>query len=239
MFSGAETEGMIGYMIEQELGNLLPFEVPFATLLTMVEVDRDDPAFSQSDQVHRPGLRRGRGAEAQGREGLGDEAGRRQMAPRRRLAPAQADLRDPADQWLLEKGTIVIAAGGGGIPTVYEPGRQAARHRGGDRQGSLLRAAGARARRRPVHHGHGCHGGIRRLGQADAKAIRRASPQALAAYKFPAGSMGPKVDAACHFAEVTGKRAAIGALKDLAAMMEARAGTTITREAAGIEWAPS
>src|SRR5499433_2570985 len=42
---GAETEGMIGYMIEQELGNLLPFEVPFATILTMVEVDRDDPGF--------------------------------------------------------------------------------------------------------------------------------------------------------------------------------------------------
>ena len=42
---GAETEGMIGYMIEQELGNLLPFERPFATLLTMIEVDPDDPAF--------------------------------------------------------------------------------------------------------------------------------------------------------------------------------------------------
>src|SRR5436305_9545073 len=42
---GAQTEGMIGYMIEQELGNLLPFEVPFATLLTMVEVDPDDPGF--------------------------------------------------------------------------------------------------------------------------------------------------------------------------------------------------
>ena len=42
---GAESEGMIGYMIEQELGNLLPVERPFATILTMVEVDRDDPAF--------------------------------------------------------------------------------------------------------------------------------------------------------------------------------------------------
>ena len=42
---GAQTEGMIGYMIEQELGNLLPFERPFATLLTMIEVDPADPAF--------------------------------------------------------------------------------------------------------------------------------------------------------------------------------------------------
>src|SRR5204862_6507430 len=42
---GAQTEGMIGYMIEQELGNLMPFERPFATMLTMIEVDPDDPAF--------------------------------------------------------------------------------------------------------------------------------------------------------------------------------------------------
>ena len=74
-------------------------------------------------------------------------------------------------------------------------------------------------------------------GKPDAKAIRRASPQALAAYKFPAGSMGPKVDAACHFAEVTGKRAAIGALKDLAAIVQGEAGTTVTVEAAPLAWA--
>ena len=51
---GAETEGMIGYMIEQELGNLLPFEVPFATLLTMVEVDGDDPAFKDPTKFVGP-----------------------------------------------------------------------------------------------------------------------------------------------------------------------------------------
>src|SRR5262245_63368292 len=51
---GAETEGMIGYMIEQELGNLLPFEVPFATILTMVEVDRDDPGFKDPTKFVGP-----------------------------------------------------------------------------------------------------------------------------------------------------------------------------------------
>ena len=51
---GAQTEGMIGYMIEQELGNLLPFEVPFATILTMVEVDRDDPGFSDPTKFIGP-----------------------------------------------------------------------------------------------------------------------------------------------------------------------------------------
>ena len=51
---GAETEGMVGYMIEQELGNLLPFEVPFATILTMVEVDRDDPGFKDPTKFVGP-----------------------------------------------------------------------------------------------------------------------------------------------------------------------------------------
>ena len=95
---GAETEGMIGYMIEQELGNLLPFEVPFATLLTMVEVDRRRSRLQGSDQVRRAGLRRSRGRAHHGGEGLDVQAGRRQMAPRRALAAAQADIRDPSDQ---------------------------------------------------------------------------------------------------------------------------------------------
>src|SRR3954468_4694306 len=51
---GAQTEGMIGYMIEQELGNLLPFERPFATLLTMIEVDPEDPAFSNPTKFIGP-----------------------------------------------------------------------------------------------------------------------------------------------------------------------------------------
>jgi carbamate kinase len=55
-------------------------------------------------------------------------------------------------------------------------------------------------------------------------------------HSFPAGSMGPKVDAACRFVEATGKRAAIGALKDLAAILRGEAGTTITVTATEIEW---
>src|SRR5262245_29020138 len=51
---GAETEGMIGYVLEQELGNLLPFEVPFASLLTMVEVDPQDPAFDDPTKFVGP-----------------------------------------------------------------------------------------------------------------------------------------------------------------------------------------
>ena len=51
---GAETQGMIGYLVEQELGNFLPFEVPMATILTMVEVDPDDPAFSNPTKFVGP-----------------------------------------------------------------------------------------------------------------------------------------------------------------------------------------
>jgi len=68
------------------------------------------------------------------------------------------------------------------------------------------------------------------------KAIKRASPEHMRAFDFPAGSMGPKVEAACQFAELTGKRAAIGALKDLGAMVEGVGGTTVTADQGEIEW---
>jgi carbamate kinase len=74
-------------------------------------------------------------------------------------------------------------------------------------------------------------------GKPTAKAFRQANPSAMRDYSFPAGSMGPKVAAACHFAETTGKAAAIGALKDLAAILRGEAGTTITNSARTLEWA--
>ena len=94
---GAQTEGMIGYLIEQELGNLLPAEVPFATILTMVEVDRRRPRLRRPDQVRRTDLRRCRGRGAGRGEGLGVQARRRSSPPGRPVAGAEADLRDPAD----------------------------------------------------------------------------------------------------------------------------------------------
>lgn len=75
-------------------------------------------------------------------------------------------------------------------------------------------------------------------GKPTAKAFRRTSSQAIREYDFPAGSMSPKVDAACRFAEMTGKKAAIGALKDLPTILRGEAGTTITTTASRIDWAP-
>ena len=234
---GAETEGMIGYMIEQELGNLLPFEVPFATVLTMVEVDREDPGFKNPTKFIGPVYAEAEARRLEGEKGWvmkkdGDKWRRVVASP----LPKRIFEMRPI-KWLLEKGAVVIAAGGGGIPTVYEPGRKLrgieavidkdlcsellARELGAD---LFIMATDAAAV-------------FENWGKPNARAMRRASPAALSAYPFPAGSMGPKVDAARHFAEATGKRAAIGALKDLPGIISGRAGTTVTKEAGGIEWA--
>ena len=236
---GAQTEGMIGYMIEQELGNLLPFERPFATLLTMVEVDANDPAFGNPTKFIGPVYAK-------------DEADRlakekawsfRQDGDKwRRVVPSPEPKRifelRPI-KWLLEHDTIVIAAGGGGIPTMYEAGPD--RKLVGiecvidkDLASELL----ARELNADL---------FVMLTDADAvyvdwgkptqRAIRRASPAALGAMSFAAGSMGPKVDAACRFAAATGKRAAIGELADLGRIISGEAGTTVTPGESGIVYA--
>ena len=95
---GAETEGMIGYMIEQELGNLLPFERPFATLLTMIEVDPSDPAFANPTKFIGPIYAKADADRIAAREGLGLQAGRRSVAARGAFARAAAHLRAAPDQ---------------------------------------------------------------------------------------------------------------------------------------------
>jgi carbamate kinase len=237
---GAQTEGMIGYMIEQELGNLLPFERPFATLLTMVEVDANDPAFANPTKFIGPVYGKPEADRlAADKHWVFKQDGahwRRVVAspqPRRifELRPIK---------WLLQHNTVVIAAGGGGIPAVYE-GSGAQRRLVGiecvidkDLASELLaRELGADL--------------LVMLTDADAvyvdwgkptqRAIRRAHPEALASMTFAAGSMGPKVDAACRFARATGKRAAIGDLGDLGRIIAGEAGTMITPQVAGIEYA--
>ena len=235
---GAETEGMIGYMIEQEMGNLLPFEVPFATLLTMVEVDGDDPAFKDPTKFVGPVYG------ATEAERIAAEKGwvfKPDGASWRRVVPSPAPQRifeiRPI-RWLLEHGTIVICAGGGGIPTMYrrDPERMLvgveavidkdlcsellARDLEAD---LLIMATDADA----VFLG---------WGTPEAKAIHRASPDAMAEHAFPAGSMGPKVDAACRFARATGRTAAIGALADIPAIVRGEKGTLIDASFGTMTW---
>lgn len=235
----AETEGMIGYMIEQELGNLLPFERPFATLLTMVEVDPGDPAFGNPTKFIGPVYAKPDADRLAKEKGWAFKADGEHW---RRVVPSPQPKRifemRPI-KWLLERNTVVIAAGGGGIPTMYEPG--ADRKLVGvecvidkDLASELL------ARELDADL-------FIMLTDIDAvyvdwgkptqKAIRRASPAGIGALPFPAGSMGPKVEAACRFASATGKRAAIGALADLTKILTGEAGTTVSADESGVVYA--
>ena len=233
---GAQTEGMIGYMIEQEMGNLLPVEVPFATILTMIEVDGGDPAFKNPTKFIGP---------------VYEEADARRLAEEKNWSIKQDGdkwrrvVASPLPKrifeirpigWLLEHKTIVICAGGGGIPTIYDDDRNlhgveavidkdfASELLARDLEADLfIMATDADA----VYVD---------WGTPDQKGIKRASPDAMRDYTFPAGSMGPKVEAACQFAERTGNAAAIGALADLPAIVAGKAGTTVSGTATGVEW---
>jgi carbamate kinase len=228
---GAQTEGMIGYMIEQELGNLLPFEVPFATLLTMVEVDAKDPGFQNPTKFVGPVYDKPEADRIAAQKGW---VFKQDGAKWRRVVPSPQPKRifeTRPVKWLMDHGTIVICAGGGGIPTMYEPGAE-------------RRLIGVEA----VVDKDACSELLaRELGvdlfimATDAEAvcldwgtpkqrsIHRAHPSALAQHKFPAGSMGPKVDSACQFALTTGHTSAIGALGDISAIVRGEKGTLIDR----------
>jgi carbamate kinase len=224
----AETEGMIGYLIEQELGNLLPFEVPFATVLTMVEVDPEDPAFDEPTKFIGPVVDE---AEARRLEHEKGWAFKLDGDRWRRVVPSPTPLRifeHRPIKWLIEKGTIVICAGGGGIPTMYEPGTNtlvgAEVIVDKDRAGALL----AREIEAELFvMATDVDGVYLDWGTPDERRLERATPGELRGYEFPAGSMGPKVEAACDFVERTGKRAAIGALTEIAAIVAGRSGTLV------------
>lgn len=232
---GAQTEGMIGYMIEQELGNLLPMEVPFATILTMVEVDPGDPAFQNPTKFVGPVYDQGEADRLKADKGWVFK----QDGPHwRRVVPSPQPKRifeiRPI-QWLLERGTVVICAGGGGIPTMYEPGRQ--RWLGGveaviDKDlASELLACELEADLLVI--ATDVDGVYLDWGQPQQRKLTWVTPAELRGYSFPAGSMGPKVEAAAQFAERTGKRATIGSLQDIGKIVAGEAGTNVSMNIPG------
>src|SRR5215831_5141085 len=233
---GAQTEGMIGYLIEQELGNLLPYEQHIATVLTMIEVDANDPAFHQPSKPIGPVYTREQA------ERLSKERGWA-MAPDndkyRRVVPSPLPkhiFEIKVIEMLVKNGVIVICAGGGGIPTVYRPGRilegvEAVIDK--DRAGALLaQELGADAYLMLTD----VKAVYMNWGKPDARAIRRTSPEAMEALTFAAGSMGPKVEAACDFVRKTGGIAGIGSLEEAMSMLQSTAGTTFADNVKGIEW---
>jgi carbamate kinase len=224
---GAQTEAMIGYVIEQELGNLLPPEQPLATILTMVEVDRDDPAFSHPTKPIGPVYPRDHAVV------LAADAGW-SIAPDgdgfRRVVPSPKPTRifeiRPIRQ-LLEHGTIVVCAGGGGIPTLFDE------H--GDLHGveavvdkdatSAMLAEELDADLLVI--ATDVDAVYLDWGTPQQSKLERATPDELEALGLAEGSMGPKVEAAARFARATGKRAVIGSLDELGELVAGRAGTVV------------
>jgi carbamate kinase len=229
---GAETEGMIGYLLQQELGNELPFETPLATILTQVEVDPADPAFEDPTKFVGPVYEE---AEA---KGLAAEKGWvvKPDGPKwRRVVPSPRPMRifeiRPM-RWLLEHGTVVICAGGGGIPTMYEPGKE--RHLVGveavidkDLASSLLARDLDADLFVMATDVDGVYTG---WGTPQQARLERVTAADLRGHPFPAGSMGPKVEAAIDFVAATGNRAAIGSLEQIEGLVAGTAGTNVVPE---------
>ena len=227
----AETEGMIGYMIEQELGNLLPAERRCATLLTQIEVDPNDPAFTHPTKPVGPvyneheaqGLASNRGWSI-----AADGEGYRRVVPsprpRRILELGIIEL-------LVSRDVIVICTGGGGIPVVHREdgtfiGVEAVIDK--DLASALLAQelkADALLMLTDVDAVY------RDWGKPEASPIRRVSPQVMKELILEPGTMAPKVEAAIEFVEKTSGIAGIGALKDAEAIIKGEAGTLVTRKA--------
>lgn len=237
---GAQTEGMIGYILMQELGNELPFETPLATTLTMIEVDSDDPAFDNPTKPIGPIYK------AEDAEKLRLEKGwtfKLDGDSYRRVVPSPLPRRIfgiPLIQMLLDNECVVICAGGGGIPTMYiEDEVPAGRRLVGveaviDKDlASALLAIDLRADALII--ATDVEAVFADFGTPRQRAIRRATPRALAAAEFAEGSMGPKVRAACSFVEQTGGIAAIGSIADVEGLLKKETGTVVSLDARGLE----
>jgi carbamate kinase len=225
---GAETEGMIGYLIEQELMNALPAGANCATLLTRVEVDPADPAFDQPTKPIGPvyTAEEAKLVRAEHRWSMVEEAG----GGLRRVVPSPlptAILGITPIRLLVEAGVCVICAGGGGIPVVRgSDGRMEGIEAVIDKDrtaGLLAHSLEAEALLMLTD----VEAVFREWGGPDQAAIAEITPDALDRMTFAPGSMGPKITAACEFVRGGGKITGIGRLQDARAIIEGRAGTRV------------
>ena len=224
---GAQTQGMIGYWLVQALQNALPHSTAVC-LVSRTLVSADDPAFASPTKFVGPvydETQASRLAADYGWEIRKDGNRWRRVVP----SPEPAELLDlPLIRQLAASGVIVICAGGGGVPVtldatgllrgveaVVDKDLTAALLAQQTRADALLLLTDVAV----VEDAYGT---------PDAKPIHHATPAELRARSFPAGSMGPKIEAACRFVERTGKMAAIGQLADAQAVLERKAGTVIT-----------
>ena len=233
---GAESTGMISYLLERELRNEIP-ERDHAAVLTQVVVDADDPAFSRPSKPIGPlydAAAAARLTPARGWEMVRDGAGWRRAAASpepRRIVELEAI------RTLVEDGTTVVAAGGGGIPVVRAPD---GRHKGveavidKDLTAAMLAAELQADELLILTDVDVVSAG---WGTADARPIRKASPDQLAAFAFESGTIEPKIRAACNFVRRTDGIARIGALAKATATLDGASGTTVANGGAPIAWA--
>ncbi|HML41647.1 MAG TPA: carbamate kinase [Hyphomicrobium zavarzinii] len=225
----AESIGMIGYMIEQELANALPPATRLATLLTHIEVEHDDPAFGRPEKPIGPIYAAQEAERARAEHGwpmVEETPGRW-----RRVVPSPLPKRIvqiEVIRMLVTAKVVTICAGGGGIPVIRKPsgdlqGVEAVIDK--DRAAGLLAADLAADAFLMLTDVDAVY---LDWGTAQQRPVRRARPDELSAHQFPPGSMGPKVEAACQFAVTPGRIAGIGRLEDARKILEGKAGTTIT-----------
>ncbi len=225
---GAETEGMIGYLIEQELMNVLPLGTDCATLLTRVEVNRMDPAFDQPTKPIGPvySAEQGKQVRAERHWSMVAEA----AGGLRRVVPSPvpvAIINIGPIRLLVDSGVCVICAGGGGIPVVRGSdgkmeGVEAVIDK--DRTAALLATA---LKADILLMLTDVEAVFRDWGTPTQVPIGPITPESLDAMDFAAGSMGPKITAACNFVRAGGQMAGIGRVQDARDIVERRAGTQV------------
>jgi len=224
----AGTQGMIGYLVQQELRRVLPPDRPVVTVLTMITVDPDDPAFTNPTKFVGPTYSQ-TDADALARDKTW--AFRQDGGAWRRVVPSpepQQIIEIEPITWLLERGSVVVCAGGGGIPTMRSTaagelsGVEAVIDK--DLAGELLSEnIGADL----FVMATDVDGVYLDWGTPAQRRLGEVTPEDLIGREFPAGSMGPKVDAAVRFVAKTGRRAAIGSLADIPGIVAGAAGTNI------------
>lgn len=224
---GAESEAMIGYMLEQELGNVLPPEQRIVTILTMTEVDRNDPAFDNPTKFIGPVY------DQEMAEQLAEQKGwvvKPDGPYYRRVVASPLPKRiieQEAINHLVDKNTMVICAGGGGIPTYLDEnqklhGVEAVIDK--DLCSALL-AENLDADLLVI--ATDVEGVYQGWGTPDQEMLSTLKVSEIDELNLAAGSMGPKVQAARNFVQHTGKRAVIGALADIEDLVLGKAGTTV------------
>ena len=211
---------------------MLPFEVQLATLLTMIEVDPNAPAFQNPTKFVGPVYDQEQAEVLRGQKGWifkPDGVHWRRVVPSPR--PKRIFEIRPI-RWLLDQGVLVICAGGGGIPTMYDPvadrlltGVEAVIDK--DLASELL---AEEVEADLLIMATDVDGIYLDWGTPEQRLLEHVTPEELRAHQFSAGSMGPKVEAAIHFVEATGRRAAIGGLANISAIVAGTSGSQISRD---------